>query len=51
MHCRPLGRSRLQGEALSKLSEQLGELEWRGKDGAGRRRGTNYWYQQGVKLF
>ena len=39
MHCRPLGRSRLKGEALSKLSEQLGELEWRGRNGEERRRG------------
>ena len=36
MHCRPLGRSWLKGEALSKLSEQLGEL---GEEGAMGRKG------------
>ena len=49
MHCRPLGRSRLKGEALSKLSEQMGELGEEGRNGKERERGreeeasTTYW--------
>ena len=39
MQCRPLGRSRLKGEALSKLSEQLGELGEKGRNGKERERG------------
>ena len=39
MQCRPLGRSRLKGEALSKLSEQMGELGEEGMNGKERERG------------
>ena len=39
MQCRPLGRSRLKGEALSKLSEQLGELGEEGRNGKEGERG------------